>query len=47
MNQTLKVNEAIDIIVSKTDYSQEEVKDMIKETIESMDNMVNEEGAVC
>lgn len=46
MNQTLKVNEAIDIIVSKTDYSQEEVKDMIKETIESMDNMVNEEGAV-
>ncbi|MCH8907701.1 MAG: hypothetical protein IH840_11475 [Candidatus Heimdallarchaeota archaeon] len=45
MSKTLDKDEVIEIIVKETKHSREEIDDMIQQTIEMMDNMVNEDGA--
>ncbi|MDH5646079.1 MAG: OB-fold nucleic acid binding domain-containing protein, partial [Candidatus Heimdallarchaeota archaeon] len=45
MSNKLSKDEVIDIIVKETDYTRDEIEEKIRETVEMMDNMVNEEGA--
>lgn len=45
MSKMLSKDEVVEIIIRETDYTEEDIIKMINETIETMDNMVNEEGA--
>ena len=45
MSKMLSKDEVVEIIIRETDYTKEDIIKMINETIETMDNMVNEEGA--
>ncbi|OLS29176.1 MAG: Replication factor A [Candidatus Heimdallarchaeota archaeon LC_2] len=45
MSKMLSKDEVVEIIIKETDYTKDDVIKMINETIETMDNMVNEEGA--
>ncbi|MCE7735927.1 MAG: hypothetical protein GPJ54_13685 [Candidatus Heimdallarchaeota archaeon] len=45
MSKMLSKDEVVAIIIRETDYTEEDIIKMINETIETMDNMVNEEGA--
>lgn len=45
MSKMLSKDEVVEIIIKETDYTKDDIIKMINETIETMDNMVNEEGA--
>ncbi len=45
MSKTLSKDEVIDIIVKDSKYTREQIEEQITQTVEMMDNMVNEEGA--
>ena len=45
MSKTLDKDEVVEIIIKETKHTREEIEDMIQQTIEMMDNMVNEDGA--
>ncbi|MHA2402318.1 MAG: OB-fold nucleic acid binding domain-containing protein [Candidatus Kariarchaeaceae archaeon] len=45
MTKSVSIEDIIEIIVKETQYTPEKVKALIAQTVENMDNMVNEEGA--
>ncbi len=46
MTETLSVDQLIGYLSEKSGYSREEIMNMIKDEMEDIDNMINEEGAV-